>query len=235
MTRSKSLFFIPILARAVRSKDQQGAMAEAFDEITRLGKHAEYKEGFRQFQAFINAAIEPFAKQLDERAQFAQEVVYRIIFDLVTDTFEGSEEQKQNFIDALNDNPRWKAELERINSEAKYFWPPDSAVGVEVVKGGQVLYSYSLPTDILSIGPISPGNYTVRLSNGRVLWQGDLRREDLIWAYAYPQQDLPMAAETEDLPPSPTRTIGLLAGELTMEVFAGLESGRIALRIEKRI
>jgi len=77
------------------------------------------------------------------------------------------------------------------------------------------------------IGNVLPGRYTVRFSNGRVLWEGELSKEDLLWAYAFPGKDLAMAAETEVSQGKPTRTISLLSGEIMLSVFAGLESGQI--------
>jgi hypothetical protein len=78
-----------------------------------------------------------------------------------------------------------------------------------------------------------PGKHKVRLSNGRVLWEGDLEKEDLIWAFAFPERDLPMAAQTESHVQEPTKTLSLLEGELIMYVYAGLESGKMRLVREK--
>ena len=75
----------------------------------------------------------------------------------------------------------------------------------------------------------------VRFSNGRVLWEGDLTKEDLIWAFAYPAMDLPMAAETEAGQQDPTRAISLLEGEFILYVFAGLEAGEIKIDAGERI
>lgn len=233
MTHKKSLYFVPILARAIQSKDQEAAMVTAFDEIIRMGNQRAYKEGLAQFQALIKAAIEPVGKESDEKIQIIKDVIYKIIFNLVTDTFEGNKEHEQNFINALKSNPRWNAEFERIQNEAKACLSPDSLIEVEFIKDDQVFYSFPLSTNAISIGHIAPGKYTVQMSNGRMLWEGDLMREDVIWAYAYPEKDLPMAAETKPLDQKPTRTIPLLGGELTMKVFAGLEGGRITLKIEK--
>ena len=100
---------------------------------------------------------------------------------------------------------------------------------IEVLKGDRIIGSSAISTEPTYISPISPGRYTVRFSNGRVLWEGDILREDVIWAFAYPDKDLPMAAETEPSQREPTRTLSLLNGELIMQVFAGLESGEIRL------
>jgi hypothetical protein len=63
-----------------------------------------------------------------------------------------------------------------------------------------------------------------------MLWEGDLSRQELLWAFAYPEKDLPMAAETELSQREPTKTLSLLNGELIIEVFAGLETGEIRLK-----
>ena len=40
---------------------------------------------------------------------------------------------------------------------------------------------------------------------------------------------------TEDTPLEPTKTVSLLGGELSMHVFAGLESGKITINSEERV
>jgi hypothetical protein len=230
---SKRLYFIPLLARAVESGDQTQAMKDAFEEIERVGNQPGYEEGFQQFQEFIKSAILPSVEESNEKIRSIRNAIYRLIYDLVTDTFEGDENLKDAFISAIKRNPRWNAEYERIESEMQDYLPPDSPIQIEILRENQVIDSLHPTAETITVSPIFPGRYTVRLSNGRILWEGDLTREDLIWTFAYPDQDISMAAETEDFREKPVKTISLLDGEIILRTFAGLESGRIILKVEK--
>ena len=229
MTDSKRLYFIPIIVRALSSDDPKRAMEEAFGEIRRLGKQQKFKEGFHQFLEFVEATVKSSDDESELRIQQIKNAINRLIYDLATDSFDGDEGQKDALIKAFRSIPEWKAEYERINKEAQAFLAPETPIEIELLKGDRIIGSSAISTEPTYISPISPGRYTVRFSNGRVLWEGDLKREDVIWAYAYPDKDLPMAAETEPSQREPTRTLSLLNGELIIQVFAGLESGGIRL------
>ena len=233
MRDSKRLYFIPIIARALRNDDPNRAMDEAFNKIRDLGNRPEYKEGFRQFEEFVKAAIKPFGEGDKERIQQVRNAIYGLLYDLATDSFEGNEEKKKALISALGNIPEWNAEYERIKTEELAFLAPETPIEVEVFRGDQIIGSSHILTEPSSISPIIPGRYMVQLSNGRILWEGDLTKEDVIWAYAFPDKDLPMAAETGPSIRKPTRTISLLDGELMVHVFAGLESGQIRLESGK--
>ena len=230
MRDSKTLYFIPIIARALSSDDPKRAMEEAFSEIRKLGNQPEYEEGFRQFLEFVKSAITPSVQDSEERIQQIKNAIYRLIYDLATDTFDGDEKQKDALIKAFRSIPECNVEYERINKEAQAFLAPETPIEVEVLKRDRIIGTSAISTEPTYISTISPGRYTVRFSNGRVLWEGDILREDVIWAFAYPDKDLPMAAETEPSQREPTRTLSLLNGELIIQVFAGLENGGIRLK-----
>ena len=229
MTDSKRLYFIHIIARALSSDDPKRAMEEAFSEIRKLGNQHEYEEGFRQFLEFVKSAITPSVQDSEERIQQIKNAIHGLIYDLATDTFGGDEEQKNALIKAFKSIPEWKAEYERIKEDAQAFQAPETPMEVELLKGDRIIGSSAISAESTSISSISPGSYKIQFSNGRVLWEGDILREDVIWAFAYPDKDLPMAAKTEPSLREPTRTLSLLNGELIIQVFAGLESGEIRL------
>jgi hypothetical protein len=162
-----------------------------------------------------------------------KDAIYRLLHDLATDTFEGDEEQKEAMIGTLRSYPEWDAEYVRIVEEAQALFPPRIQLRVEVLRKTQIIGSFPISPDPAIIGAITPGNYTVQFSNGRILWEGELAKEDLIWAYAFPEKDLAMAAETEVSQREPTRKISLLNGEITVSVFAGLETGQIRIESAK--
>jgi len=229
MIADKKLFFIPTIARALQSDDPRRAMEEAFEEIRELGKEDEYKEGYQQFREFIKLALTPSDEASGQRVRLLKDAIYRLLHDLATDTFEGDEEQKEAMIGTLRSYPEWDAEYVRIVEEAQALFPPRIQLRVEVLRKTQIIGSFPISPDPAIIGAITPGNYTVQFSNGRILWEGELAKEDLIWAYAFPGKDLAMAAETEASQREPTRKISLLKGEITVSVFPGLETGQIRI------
>ena len=229
MADNKKLYFIPIITKALNSEAQERAMQEAFDEIGKLGKKPEYNEGFQQFQEFIHASLRLPGVRPEQKIQFIRNAIYNLIYDLAAGTFEGDRRQQDDLINALKKVPHWNEEYERIKKEARDFLSPDLPIEIEVLKGDKVIGSSPISSTPTSLRSISPGRYTVRFSNGRILWEGDLLREDLIWTYAFPGRDLPLAAETKSYRQKPTRSMTLLDGELIVNVYAGLESGEITL------
>lgn len=235
MIDSKRLYFIPILAQAIRSDDPEQAMAAAFDKIQKLGQLPEYKESFRQFEEFVKHSLDVSKEAADWKSRIIQDAIYRILFDLATDTFVGDEDSKETITKAIQGHSKWRLEFKKIKEEAQRFRHPDASLTVEVLKNDQVIDSFPITVEPFSIHSIIPGQYTVRLSNGRVLWEGDINEEDVIWTYAYPQKDLPMAAKTDESRQIPTKTVSLLNGEFIMQIYAGLESGRITFKSEQII
>jgi len=230
MSDKKALYFIPIIARAIESTNPKRAMIVAFDKIVELGDKPEYKEGYRQFSEFLKATFMPTEEEDDKKIELIKHAIRRLIYDLVTDTFEGDEEQKEALVVAFKNKSQWNNEFNRIENEAQPFLPPETPMEIELLMGEQLVESFLISNIPITISSVSPGRYVVRISNGRLLWEGEIRREDVIWTYAFPQKDFPMAAKTETLHQEPTRTISLLDGELIIYVFAGLESGRVIIK-----
>ena len=230
MSNNKKLYFVPIIARAIESSKPKRAMIEALDKIVKLGEKPEYKAGYRQFSEFIKATFIPTDKGDDQKIELINNAIRRLIYDLVTDTFEGDEEQKEALIMAFKNNPQWNNEFNRIENEAQRFLIPETQMGLELLIGEQLLKSFLISDFPATIGSIFPGHYVVRLSNGRTLWEGELSQVDVIWTYAFPQKDFPLAAETETRHQEPTRSLSLLDGELIIHIFAGLESGRLIIK-----
>ena len=230
MIDNNRLYFIPILSSALESDVPARAMEDAFRRIRLLGEQPDYEEGFHQFQEFIKSALRPSGKDSEEKIQSLRDTVYRLIYSLATDTFEGSKDQKDTIIRAFSNIPEWNSEYERIKEETEDFVATEIPIELEVLRKEKIMGSVPISSVPGSISHIPPGSYTIRFSNGRVLWEGNIRREDLIWAFAYPEKDLPMAAETEAIQKKPTRSISLLDGEVMVQIFAGLETG--VLRFE---
>lgn len=235
MTESKKLYFIPIIERALQSADPAHAMKEAFDEIWNLGKQEEYREGFQQFLEFTKISIKPLEEDSGQKIQFIRDTIYRLMYELTTGTFEGDEQQKSDLTDTLRNIPLWNVEFEHIKEEARGILFSEEPLKIEILRENRIMGSYPISPIPSFFDAVIPGRYMFRLSNGRVLWEGNLNKEDLIWVFAFPDQEFDMAAETEDSERRPTKTISLLDGEISIAVFAGLESGRIRIESEKDI
>jgi hypothetical protein len=233
MSDNHKLYFIPIIARAIESTNQKRAMIEAFDKIVEFGEKREYKEGYRQFSEFIKATFMVTDEEDDQKIELIKIAIRRLIYDLVTDTFEGDEKQKEALVAAFKNNPQWNNEFNRIENEAQPFLAPEMPIEIELLIGENLVESFLISNIPTTISSIFPGNYVIRFSNGRFIWEGEISREDVIWTYAFPQKDFPMAAKTETLQQEPTRKISLLDGELVIHVFAGLESGRLLIKSGK--
>lgn len=235
MTNDKNLYFIPMIARALESDDPIKAMDEAFDEIRQLGTLPEYSEGFLQFVEFTKAALDASGGASENSIQEIRDAVYGLMYDLASHTFTGSAEQEKTLRTAFMEMPGWRSEYERVQKEAEAFLRHEQPIGVEVLRMDRRLGTFALSELPVTLFSIAPGRYVVRFSNGRVLWEGDLAKEDVIWAFAYPALDLPLAAETDREHQTPTRTISLLDGELLISVFAGLEAGELTIDEGDRI
>ena len=77
------------------------------------------------------------------------------------------------------------------------------------------------------VGGLAPGSYLVRLETGRILWQGELDKSDLIWRHAFPEEPLPLAAETDEITCRIGGQILLLDGEIVIRLVPGRVSGQM--------
>jgi len=76
-----------------------------------------------------------------------------------------------------------------------------------------------------TIADITPGQYRITLETGRVLWEGSLDQQDVLWLKAWPGESFKMAADSGEPSGQPVRVIDLLDGTLIVRVYAGLEAG----------
>jgi hypothetical protein len=236
MIADKKLYFIPMIAQALVSDEPRRAMEEAFEEIKELGTREDYKEGFQQFMEFIKTAIGPVDETTPwQNVRLPAAAIHRLLYDLATDTFEGSEEQKEDLIASLKDIPEWNVRYAQLKERTQSLIHSNLPLEIEVLRKNQVIGAVPVSSGPAIVGEIAPGSYTVRFSNGRILWEGDLRKEDLIFAFAFPGKDFAMAAETEAPKRKPTKKLTLAGGDINLFVFAGLETGHIRLEIQKGI
>ena len=229
MSDSKRLYFIPIIEDALGSDNPELALMGAFKKIHDRGIIQEYKEGFAQFRLFMSKIVEAYVENSPDHEQLIREDIHSLINDLVMDSFAGSEEEKKALIEAFARNDKWRTEYTRMKSELVDFMEIPPPMGIEVLKDGEPIASFTVTEVPINLMNIDPGQYTIRLSTGRVLWEDQLLKQHLIWLDAYGDEDLPMAAKTEenDNAARPTVSDPLMGGELIMVVIPGLKSGEI--------
>jgi hypothetical protein len=106
---------------------------------------------------------------------------------------------------------------------------------LELFREEKLIDSSPIPTQTEQVyfTEIRPGSYSIRFSNGRVLWEGTVEAKDIIWKIAFPNTDYPMAATTETDDRSQTKSISLLDGEIKLSFHAGLETGSISLILKE--
>lgn len=202
------LYFIPLVAKALRQLDARASLRNAFKEIHILGQKPEYGRGLANFKLFMAEVQHNLATKSDRE----QDVVLLEIM--------------------LEESIRFH-EFGEINEADLQWRSADSVLDVIVEKNDEQLGAIStaeLPVS-KSFIDIQPGHYAVKLSTGRILWNGILAKKDLFWTEAYPNQAIKLVADTGATSIQVTRKIRLLDGEVMLHVFPGIESGRIQVRI----
>ena len=161
------VFFIPIIAEAMRQSDTRTALKEAFSLIEEMGRRPRYRQGLRQFRRFME-----------------------ITGDACTIAFV----------------------VERNGEQL-----------------GEIAISPAKTSSTL--GGITPGRYTIKMSTGRVIWEGMIAEEDVIWSRAFAGAPLPLAAATDQAPRPPSRREALLGGEVMLYILPGVEAAEMGIEL----
>ena len=164
-----NLFFIPIIAEAMRQTDRKSALKDAFSRIEEMGRQPRYTQGLKQFRLFMEIAG-----------------------DACTITFV-------------------------IERNSEHF--------------GEIAISPASASN--TIGGITPGRYAIKMSTGRMIWDGLITENDVIWATAFKGEPLPLAAATGEARRSFSRREVLLDGEVLMSIFPGVESGELGIELSR--
>jgi hypothetical protein len=220
------LYFISIIAKALRSPDVERVLRDAFREIKKKGTEERYAEGFRNFELFM--------QQVYNRCRITEaDCIRELIVRLDTETFEGSVQEKELLLNIINSHPDWKAEYEAFcHMEV----PEDQMQELPVIavlsqKGLVKEITFTKVPGCESIDNIVPGNYKLKLVNtGWTVWEGKLTAKELIWPEG---KSLSLAAETKGARIPPASKKVLLDGDLILRTYAGIESGRIEIELTR--
>jgi hypothetical protein len=220
MSMSDSLFFIPILGSALQQPEPVPALKRAFAEIERMGREPAYRTGWDQFRQFMDAAVHAQLR----RASLEQELRFLMV-TLAAGCFEGDANAHRAALKLIRSRPEWAAEYDQLRTELE---PTEHrpAVELQLMRDSQPVGSLTierLPGSAI-VGNLRPGAYSLALATGRVIWEGQLGEEDLIWRGVFGDRPIPFAADTGD-DAAATRVVQLLDGALTLRVFPGPEEG----------
>ena len=101
------------------------------------------------------------------------------------------------FLDAVA-GARWKDAPERTGRLILEEVERQQSVEIIVERDGDVVatcrFEHGIGTAIAQ--NLVAGEYVLRFDTGRILWNGRLAEEDLIWKKAYPRRNLPVAADS---------------------------------------
>ena len=214
----------------MKQSDPASALREAFAQLLQLGQRSGYGRSYGQFRLFMRAA-KLYAETegaLSGTPRSAQE----LIIDLVSHGFEGNPEERRRASDWIQANLSWVGQSRTACAAVSRFDEHPTAPGIRVLKGDTYINTLFLPEEdgVASISGLEPGEYALLLETGRLIWQGRLTERQLIWAGAFPNQPLDLAAATGDVGCPSTVEERLLDGELVLRVFPGMETGRMEIK-----
>ena len=227
---SNDLYFISIIAKALEQKDTERSLEQAFEEIESLGAKPEYEQGFQQFQRLMDVVSKRVEKKRSGEA-LRVELARELIIDLASDAFEGSAEDKRKAMSIIRSNPQWRKEYDQLVGEIEELSQIPEGVEISVSRENKPLKSVTflkLPGSE-TIDNVTPGHYNIAFATGRLIWEGELTEQDLIWVKAYPGKPFEMAADTTEREAKPTKQISAFEDQINIEVFAGIESGRMTI------
>ena len=220
------LYFIPILARALRQPATRSALRDAFIEIERLGRRPGYELGLAQFHDFMEQVRDAHQRidrlnRLDEQER-AIEAAFR--------TTPGDVGERGLQLERIP-SAEARALYEEVCAEIDDLEAAAMALFIRLESHGREVGTVTLSDDNLTacFCNVVPGDYELLLDTGRVLWEGTLTAADCIWTEAFPGEPFALAADTGHVRRRTSREVPLLGGELTLRVLPGIEAARLEL------
>ena len=199
----EDMYFLPILMRALDATCPRESLRDAFRVIETMGRDPEFEQGYRQFLKFLGCAIAHSCRS----EEASRELESTDITNLAV--------ARETVVSALS-----KVSLLQ---------------GVVFVlrRNGETIGSFVAdPTKpVWSHEGITPGAFELCLESGRIIWEGELTKQEVLSAFAFPEEALRMAADTGAGQEKPTHQAVLFDGELQVRVYPGRLSGRLEVRL----
>ena len=218
---NNNLYFVPILINAMGKENQVVAIKQALIVIQNLGKQDSYKEGYEQFNQFLLSGY-------DQNKNITESNLSDLIVKIVTNEIELSETDRETILNKIK--TEYKLEYEKIFEAFKN----KDTIEIEIYKDGQLFNQITINEKIkeYNITNIEPGDYDIKLSNGRILLQEQLTNEQLVLDFNRNKFKYNLAAETDEIERQPSLVFELIKDEIKLEVYAGLEYGKFKIRTE---
>jgi hypothetical protein len=228
---SRDLYFIPILAAALKASNVEQALHDAFGRIRSLGRQPPYRQGLLQFEKFMQM-VDDYQGREQSRTPDEPQILASIVA-LATDTFEGTDRERQTILKAIASRRHWNAQYGRLLADIEQRRRASAVTRVSLLRDGKSLGSVEIRggSGQGTVGGVAPGLYALKLDSGRVIWEGSFGAEELLWARAFPGQPLPLAADMGERRLQATRGFDIFSGEITVQVFAGPESGTVEITV----
>jgi hypothetical protein len=224
---NNNLYFIDLISNALQQSNPKSKLVEAFLEIIQMGQQSQYEQGLHQFHRFIAEVRKNWGTGLSK----ADSDIHEIIQDMCLEAAESTIENDMKKL-LKSQNPILKLIYDIYYSESMKFKVFDEKIHVIIERDGKYFAATPIGTTSQMISGARPGLYVISTSTGRLLWQGELTKQDLFWEKAFPEQELQLAAETEEPPVVVTKEIPILDGKWVLRVIPQIESG--CIEISKR-
>jgi hypothetical protein len=233
---ANELYFLPIIIEALEGPNPKAELLKAFQTIEQLGRETDHKQGYAQFLLFMREIGRQASQDEEDLLSRLAKAMDSTIVELATDTFRGASDEREAALAMIHLRTDWRERYEALRAELTETVENAIPVAVIVEHNGRVLQTLPVvaPPASTLIQGLELGQYTVKLSTGRVLWEGTLLGRHLRWTEAYPGQPLELAADSEDAEAAATLELALLEGDITVRVFPGLETGRMEISVRAR-
>ena len=217
------LYFVPILALALRGADRGESLEKAFGAIERLGQEPGYEEGYGNFCRFM-AEIWAHRQLLDEHDRRMAGL------ELATGAPIEAEE-RESLLSKLAEAAPWLMdEYEALCQACK---PRSRALTLQLLRDGRQIaeLTFEPARGRRLVDDICPGHHALRLDTGLVLWEGTLATVDLVWTEAFKGEGLALAAEAGQVHRRPSGEERIPDTKLVLRIFPGIESGSIGIEL----
>ncbi len=225
------LYFIAILKKAFEDPDPVQAFSEALLEIVQLAEDSKYSAGFEQFEAMFSLGLKDLTNETEQFSKQSDIMFDRLLARLASATFEGPQETHDILLEYIKANPQLNRRFTRICSELPTIMEELIPIEIDLFRDDSLIITREFrgKAKAIEFPGIGAGNYLLKLSNGRLLWEGYIGLKDVIWKEAFPDQQYPMAADTKGWSTVSTKSFIVGDGNFMLSIEVGLESGKIVL------
>ena len=167
---------------------------------------------------------------LESKSHFLDVLRY-LLPDLATQTWEGKPEHGEALLRFCERHPVLGPELDMLRFELEPLLGSRDPLLLTLRLGPETRAVLQVPSGLepVSVPDIVPGRYAIHMSTGRLIWEGEILPQQVLWAESHPGCDLEMAAQMGESEEEPTYVEPLLDGELELRLYPGLEGGTLQL------